>query len=207
MPQGQKSTGHVETPYDPEHPYAGSVATDPETHPESVKPAVEGRAGWNPYRGSEAHGVQQTEEIPMPIDDWEKESQDEIDARTWHKPKLRDAEPQPVVKGWSKEQAVRVTARTNAITLQRNEWTRILDKNPRRQLVSLWVTDSPAGTDVIYFQTGKPNNPREHCPRIQDGGQQFGLYQFLFTDELYMYAETSTIDYVVSTIEEYEIEA
>jgi hypothetical protein len=207
MPTGQRSTGYVETPYDPEHPYAGSVETDPESHPESVKPAIEGRSGWNPYRGSEQHGVQQTEQIPMPVDDWERESNDELEARTWHKPKIRDAEPTPTVKGWSKEVAVVVTARTSAITLQRNTWTKILDKNNRRQMISLWLTDSPTGSDVIYFQTGKPNLPTALCPRIQDGGQQFGLYQFLFTDELYMYAETSDADYVVSIIEEYEVEA
>ena len=203
-----QTTGYTEDPYNPKAPYEGTADAGSEPgEPKRETPTVERRAGWNAYRGTEAHGVQIAEH-PADVDSWEKDSVDELEAREYKHPKLRDAEPTPIVKGWSKEQAVRISGRSNAITLTRGSWTKVLDRNARRQLVSLWLTKTPQTVDVIYFFIGDfPDRPTAHCPRISATSQSALPTQFLFTEELWMFAETSAEDYVVSIFEESEVEA
>lgn len=202
-----REPAHIETAFDPDDVYAESDSPGPDPTKKKTEVVINGiRGGWIPYRGVEQHGVQ-APQIPFPVDDWEADVTYEIDTRSYNRPHLRDAEPNATVRGWSDELAVVTKANSFAITLQRNQWTRILNPNPRRVLLSFWIGITPASTDVIYFQTGRPIKVLEHNPRIQNGGQQSGIYQFLFTDEFNVYASTSTTDYTISVIEEYEVEA
>lgn len=196
---------HIETAFDEKDVYAesDSPAELPKKHIELVVNGIKG--GWIPYRGIEQHGVQQPQ-IPFPVDDWEADVTYEIDTRQYNRPRLRDAEPTGIVRGWADEQAVRTKANMLQVPLAQDTWVKVLEFNPRRTFFKWWVDPSPQGSNPLIMTTDENSKAIPAlCPQLLGGGvSNSAPWEHRFTDELWLFS--SGIARTFHVVEEYEVE-
>ena len=125
--------------------------------PEGHAPTLEGPAqGWNPYRGSEAHGVRIGGGQDVSEDSVEEEYRDADDIHTWS---VKDQPPISVVPGFTPEILRRIMGETRVLPLPVATWVKVAEDNPWRTSLNWWVDPAPTGTDKIYFQIGSNNLP------------------------------------------------
>ncbi len=119
---------------------------------EPVKPVLESQAaGWNPYRGTEAHGVPAPPDdaAAVPPDDWRADVED--DAEITFAVPHRDVEPVPMHAAWDPDPTVLVTGYTALFTLATagvtdTEWVQVAGRNPRRKRLLIHTTSSSLAT-------------------------------------------------------------
>ncbi|MGH7966143.1 MAG: hypothetical protein ACRERD_30705, partial [Candidatus Binatia bacterium] len=103
-----------------------------EDEPDPESPAY----GWNPYRGSEAHGVPITGGQEQDLDDSVEETFKDVEEPA--RVNLKDEPPTVVVKGYPKDVLRRIVASDNRLPLPANTWIKVLEDVPRRTSAYVW---------------------------------------------------------------------
>lgn len=115
------------------NPYTSPSDPVPAKRIEAQEPTEEPRADWIPYRGSEQHGVMQTEPIPYPDEDYAEDIQAELQAEIKaQESQEAEIEPIPVTIVFDRRPKFDTHWRVTRYPVNAGNVTLILGRNDRR---------------------------------------------------------------------------